>query len=138
MTISRRNIAGIRSAIDAVVDKLDALKSLNINAIEFMPWIAWPDDAAFSWGYDPAYFFSVEFAYVNDVANRYSFLMDLRLQHKGLRSPNFYPNDYDWNWHNFSPDGYGIDEQRQVIIYHRWGDANDLVLAGELASEFRS
>ncbi|GAC1556267.1 MAG: hypothetical protein NVS2B2_12210 [Ktedonobacteraceae bacterium] len=49
----------------------------------------------------------------------------IRLQHKGLRSLNFYPNDYDWNWHNFSPDGYGIDEQRQVIIYHRWGDAED-------------
>jgi len=61
---------GNRSAIDAVVDKLDDLKSLNINAIEFMPWISWPDDAAFSWGYDPAYFFSVEFAYVNDVVNR--------------------------------------------------------------------
>jgi len=57
--------------------------------------------------------------------DRYRFLMDLRLQHKGLRSPNFYPNDYDWNWHNFSPDGYGIDEQRQVLIYHRWGDAED-------------
>ena len=57
--------------------------------------------------------------------DRYSFLMSLRRQHKGLRSPNFYPNDYDWNWHNFSPDGYGVDEQRQVIIYHRWGDAED-------------
>lgn len=52
--------------------------------------------------------------------DRYSFLMSLRAQHKGLRSPNFYPNDYDRNWHNFSPDGYGVDEQRQVIIYHRW------------------
>ncbi len=57
--------------------------------------------------------------------DRYRFLMNLRLQHKGLCSPNFYPNDYDWNWHNFSPDGYGIDEQRQVIMYHRWGDAED-------------
>ncbi len=57
--------------------------------------------------------------------DQYSFLMNLRLQHKGLRSPNFYPDDYDLNWHNFSPDGYGIDEQRQVIIYHRWGDAGD-------------
>src|SRR6266496_1470555 len=334
---------GNRPAIDAVVDKLDALKSLNINAVEFMPWIAWPDDVTFSWGYDPAYFFSVESAYVHDAVRRvdrlsrlanlitdvckywltrfkldgfrfdqvtgydnphfpqegapklvadlkqyaqeqhlsnvsfileddwgyqviqdankiqptgawfdqsrsapfgiftgyavtgqvnsqymrvlnaardfdssicptiyienhdhgtvtcrlgsrdrwykaqpymialatcsgtalihngqewgqvedlweddsnappqfrrvqprplrwaefgdaigqtmrdqYSFLMNLRLQHKGLRSPNFYPDDYDLNWHNFSPDGYGIDEQRQVIIYHRWGDAGD-------------
>jgi hypothetical protein len=57
--------------------------------------------------------------------DRYRFLMNLRLQHKGFRSPNFYPNDYDWNWHNFSPEGYGIDEQRQVIIYHRWGNTED-------------
>jgi hypothetical protein len=57
--------------------------------------------------------------------NTYSFLMDRRRQHKGLRSPSFYPNDYDSNWHNFSPDGYGIDEQRQVLIYHRWGTADD-------------
>jgi hypothetical protein len=55
----------------------------------------------------------------------YGFLMNLRLQHRGLHFPNFYPNDYDWNWHNFSPDGYGVDEQRQVIIYHRWGNGAD-------------
>ena len=45
-----------------------------------MPWIAWPDDAAFSWGYDPAYFFSVESAYVSDPGNplnRLSKLADL-------------------------------------------------------------
>ncbi len=61
---------GNRPAIDAVVDKLDVLQALNINAIEFMPWISWPDDVAFSWGYDPAYFFSVESAYVCDPSNR--------------------------------------------------------------------
>jgi hypothetical protein len=54
---------------------------------------------------------------------RYAFLMSLRQQHKGLHSPNFYPDYYDWSWTSFSPDGYGIDEQRQVIIYHRWGNA---------------
>lgn len=57
--------------------------------------------------------------------DRYRYLLELRRQHKGLRSPNFYPDDYDSNWHTFSPDGYGIDEQRQVLIYHRWGDAED-------------
>lgn len=55
-----------RAPIDAINDKLEYLKSLNINAIEFMPWIAWPDDTDFSWGYDPAYFFSVESKYVSD------------------------------------------------------------------------
>jgi 1,4-alpha-glucan branching enzyme len=57
--------------------------------------------------------------------DRYAFLMKLRQDHPGLRSPNFYPNDYDWSWHNFSPDGYGIDEARKIIIYHRWGNAAD-------------
>ena len=57
---------GTRAPIDAIADKLDLVQALNINAIEFMPWIAWPDDVGFSWGYNPAYCFSVESAYVND------------------------------------------------------------------------
>jgi len=71
-------------------DKLDLLQSLNINSIEFMPWIAWPDDATFSWGYDPAYFFSVESAYVTDPGNplnRLSKLADLITEcHRIIRS----------------------------------------------------
>jgi len=38
-----------------------------------MPWIAWPDEDPFSWGYDPAYYFSVESLYVHvpgDETNR--------------------------------------------------------------------
>jgi 1,4-alpha-glucan branching enzyme len=45
-----------------------------------MPWIAWPDDVGFSWGYNPAYFFSVESAYTTaagDPLNRLSRLVDL-------------------------------------------------------------
>ncbi|MGA9672799.1 MAG: alpha-amylase family glycosyl hydrolase [Terracidiphilus sp.] len=59
---------GVRAPIDAVADKLDLVQALNINAIEFLPWIAWPDDVGFSWGYNPAYCFSVESAYVSDAA----------------------------------------------------------------------
>ena len=51
--------------IDAVRTKLDYLESLGINAIEFMPWTAWPG-SSFSWGYDPFQFFSVEYRYIND------------------------------------------------------------------------
>jgi 1,4-alpha-glucan branching enzyme len=54
--------------IDAVAEKLDYLMGLGINAIGFMPWIAWPDEGPeepFSWGYNPAYFFSVESRYVH-------------------------------------------------------------------------
>ena len=51
---------GRRSPVEALADKLPYLKSLNINAIEFMPWISWPDAHGFSWGYDPAFYFAVE------------------------------------------------------------------------------
>jgi 1,4-alpha-glucan branching enzyme len=71
---------GSNAPIDAVGDKLDLVQELNVNAIEFMPWIAWPDDVGFSWGYNPAYFFSVESAYVSDSEsplNRLSKISDL-------------------------------------------------------------
>ena len=58
---------GGRAPIDAVRDKLDYLQSLGINAIEFMPWTAWPG-SGFSWGYDPFQFFAVEYRYVNDLS----------------------------------------------------------------------
>ncbi|MFN8458128.1 MAG: alpha-amylase family glycosyl hydrolase [Anaerolineae bacterium] len=56
---------GVQAPFDAVRAKLDYLQSLGINAIEFMPWTAWPGDE-FSWGYDPVAFFSVEHRYYND------------------------------------------------------------------------
>ena len=106
---------GMLAPIDAVGDKLDLIQALNINAIEFMPWIAWPDDAGFSWGYNPAYCFSVESAYVNDASeplNRLSrlaalisechrrkihVLLDIVLQHVYQGSgTNGFP--YYWLW----------------------------------------
>ena len=54
-----------RSPIDAIHDKLDYLDNLGVNAIEFMPWTAWPG-SDFSWGYDPFQFFAVEYRYVHD------------------------------------------------------------------------
>ncbi len=54
-----------RAPIDAIWDKLDHLQRLGVNAVEFMPWTAWPG-SDFSWGYDPVQFFSVEYRYVHD------------------------------------------------------------------------
>ena len=106
---------GARAPIDAIAEKLDQVQGLNINAIEFMPWIAWPDDVGFSWGYNPAYYFSVESAYVNDATeplNRLSrlaalisechrrkihVLLDIVLQHVYQGSgTNGFP--YYWLW----------------------------------------
>jgi pullulanase len=51
------------SPLEAIVQKLDDLVALGINAIEFMPWTAWtypdaPGKDDFSWGYNPVQYFS--------------------------------------------------------------------------------
>ncbi len=56
---------GDRAPLDAIHDRLDYLQNLGVNAIEFMPWTAWPG-SDFSWGYDPFQFFAVEYRYVNN------------------------------------------------------------------------
>jgi 1,4-alpha-glucan branching enzyme len=112
-----KNYHGPQAPLDAIVGKLDYLSGLNINAVEFMPWIAWPDDIAFSWGYNPAYFFSVESRYMVDAGNpldrlsRLSNLvnechkrglhviLDIVLQHalQGSKTNGF---PYYWLWQN--------------------------------------
>jgi pullulanase len=56
---------GSRAPLDAVQDRIPYLLDLGVNAIEFMPWTAWPAED-FSWGYDPVAFFSVEHRFYND------------------------------------------------------------------------
>jgi 1,4-alpha-glucan branching enzyme len=50
------------------VNAVKYIRGLGFNAIEFMPLTAWSDES-FSWGYNPASFFAVEYRYVNDPAN---------------------------------------------------------------------
>jgi 1,4-alpha-glucan branching enzyme len=59
---------GARAPVDAVKDKIDYLVDLGINAVQFMPWVAWPG-GEFSWGYNPFLFFAVENRYVEDPTN---------------------------------------------------------------------
>jgi 1,4-alpha-glucan branching enzyme len=56
---------GNNAPFDAVKMKLDYLQDLGINAVEFMPWTAWPGEG-FNWGYEVFQFFSVEYRYIND------------------------------------------------------------------------
>jgi pullulanase len=56
---------GARAPFDAVLDKLDYLHDLGINAILFLPWTAWKDKD-YDWGYSPFQYFAVEYAYAND------------------------------------------------------------------------
>src|SRR4051812_44755782 len=54
---------GSRAPVDAVVDRLDELVQLGINAVEFMPWMAWRG-REYSWGYNGHSFFAAEDRYV--------------------------------------------------------------------------
>jgi pullulanase len=56
---------GNRAPVDAVVDRLDELVDLGINAVEFMPWMAWRG-RDYSWGYNGQSFFAAEDRYVSD------------------------------------------------------------------------
>lgn len=57
---------GARAPLDAVIDRLDALAGMGINAIEFMPWTAWRH-TGFDWGYEPLQYFAVESRYANQL-----------------------------------------------------------------------
>jgi 1,4-alpha-glucan branching enzyme len=70
---------GSRAPLDAVVDRLDYLASLGINAILCMPWTAWKS-RDFDWGYEPFQYFSVAYRYANDLfqpTEKLSFLAHL-------------------------------------------------------------
>ncbi|MCB1018814.1 MAG: 1,4-alpha-glucan branching enzyme, partial [Acidobacteria bacterium] len=60
-------LRGDGAPIDAVRQRVDYFERLGVNAVEMMPWTAWPG-GDFSWGYDPVQFFAVEYRYINDPA----------------------------------------------------------------------
>jgi hypothetical protein len=55
----------------------------------------------------------------------YRRLIEMRRGHPGLTSPNFHPRFWDESQVQLDGDGFGIDEARQVVVYHRWGTAAD-------------
>lgn len=52
----------------------------------------------------------------------YAGLIAIRKEHPGLRSQNFYPQPYDERDRLFDAEGYGVNEDKDVAIFHRWGD----------------
>jgi len=54
---------------------------------------------------------------------RYQAMMAIRKQHPALRSGNFYPPDWDESVTQRDPNGFGIDRDRNIVVYHRWADA---------------
>jgi pullulanase len=59
------------------------------------------------------------------LTSTYKKLIEIRNNHPALRSPNFYPRNYDEGYTRFNPEGYGVDVERKIVIYHRWGNDRD-------------
>ena len=53
---------------------------------------------------------------------RYQQVIRIRRDHPGLRSPNFHPAHWDESRTERDEHGFGIDRNRNVLVYHRWGD----------------
>jgi pullulanase len=70
---------GVRAPLAAVVDRLDQLRDMGVNAILFMPWTA-GKDRDFDWGYEPFQYYAVEARYANQLdqpAEKLSWLKQL-------------------------------------------------------------
>jgi len=129
-----------RGNFGTVVSKLDYLRSLGVNAIQVMPSDEFPGDI--SWGYNPAYIFSIEEAYggptglkqlVDEAhARGIAVIFDVVYNHLG-------PNDLDlWQFDGWSDHGQGgiyfyNDWRRQTP----WGDTRPDYGRGEVRQYLR-
>ncbi|QMU30517.1 alpha-amylase family glycosyl hydrolase [Adhaeribacter radiodurans] len=52
----------------------------------------------------------------------YKKLIKIRKDHPGLTSLNFYPNNWEDGWALPNPQGFGIHRDKNVVVYHRWGE----------------
>jgi|FLOH01.1.fsa_nt_gi 1,4-alpha-glucan branching enzyme len=130
-----------------LINRLDHLQSLGINAIELMPVMEFPGER--SWGYNPTHYGAVESTYgtpdefkalVNEAHNRgISILLDVVWNHVNSSGPlwqiqpNFALNPYCKDWTDLRPNetqnSYGMidldhftDEMQEHvrIIQQRW------------------
>jgi 1,4-alpha-glucan branching enzyme len=54
--------------------------------------------------------------------NLYKRLMEIRRNYEGLRSTKFYPENWeDWQT-KLNPEGFGVDTEKQIVVFHRWGN----------------
>jgi hypothetical protein len=51
----------------------------------------------------------------------YRKLIAIRRDHPALRTQSSYPEPYDERMTRFDAQGYGVDEGRDLVIFHRWG-----------------
>jgi 1,4-alpha-glucan branching enzyme len=68
----------------------------------------------------------------------YNRMIEIRKKYPALRSENFYP-EYQEGWQkDFNPQGYGVNKSKQVVIYHRWNNANNKTVKFIIALNFSS
>ncbi len=63
-----------------------------------------------------------------ELLSRYNKLIKIRLNYPGLRSNNFYPENWEEGQTKFNSEGYGVDVDSGIVIYHRWGDNGSGIL----------
>lgn len=59
------------------------------------------------------------------LSNLYKKLIKIRQDFPGLKSPFFHPDNYNESFTRFDKDGFGVDCDRQIVIFHRWGAGKD-------------
>jgi 1,4-alpha-glucan branching enzyme len=116
---------GDPGSFESVVNRLDYLRDLGINAIELMPSLEFATD--FSWGYNPAHIFAIEEAYGGPAALKrliraahergIAIILDVVYNHFG-------PSDLDlWRF-----DGWSQADRGGIYFYNDrrsqtpWGD----------------
>jgi 1,4-alpha-glucan branching enzyme len=52
----------------------------------------------------------------------YKRLIEIRKSYAGLRSTNFYPENWEEWQTRLNPEGFGVDTEKQIVIFHRWGN----------------
>ena len=131
-----------RGTFKDVIDKLDYLSELGINAVELMPTQEFPGDN--SWGYNPRHYFAVESSYgssedlkrlIDECHNRgMRVLMDCIFNHSDTEAPltkiNFdywysrEASDPDYNWGpEFDYDKY----DKNLDLKPAWQFVGDIV-----------
>lgn len=55
----------------------------------------------------------------------YKRLIKIRMDYPALRSPNFYPGYWEEWQTRFNPSGFGVDSEKQLVIFHRWGTGDN-------------
>ena len=80
---------------------------------------------------------AIHWTHLNDDVGKQMFdfrkrLIRIRADIPALRSPNFYPTqEYSVA---FNAEGYGFHEQKQTVIYHRWLDNENVIVALNFSS----